>query len=119
MSALLLRPKKEHKHRKYWNVYHRTFGWAVIVLSAINIFRGFDALNPEKKWRHAYIGVLIALGINFLLLEGCTWFIVLRRRKRSQGAEKVGYGYSSGNGYGSGATNGTNNGYGGRTQDNL
>lgn len=121
MFALLLRPKKEHKHRKYWNVYHHLVGYAVIILGAVNIFKGFDALKPEKKWKHAYIGILIALGINFLWLEACTWFIVLRRR-RSQSAEKVSYGYGNGNGngFGTGGTNGGSaNGYGGRPHHNA
>ncbi|GER52869.1 auxin-responsive family protein [Striga asiatica] len=40
VTALLLRPKKEHKHRIYWNLYHHTIGYSVIILSIINIFKG-------------------------------------------------------------------------------
>ncbi|KAK4803052.1 hypothetical protein SAY86_001255 [Trapa natans] len=104
VTALLIRPKKEHKYRKYWNAYHRAVGYAVIVLGIVNIFRGLDALNPLNKWRLAYIGVLMVLGISFLCLEVCTWLIVLRRWRSerpspSQAAEdKVvrGYGYGAG-----------------------
>ncbi|PKI74014.1 hypothetical protein CRG98_005631 [Punica granatum] len=117
--ALLLRPKKEHKYRNYWNVYHHAVGYAVIILAVVNIFKGFDALNPEKKWKNAYIGVLIALGINFLWLEAYTWYIVLKRKRSQSNAEKASYGYGNGNGIGIGTTNGSNNGYGGRPHHDV
>lgn len=113
-----MRPKKDHKYRKYWNVYHHAVGYSVIILSIVNIFEGFDALDPEKKWKRAYIGVLIALGANFLWLEAYTWFIVLTRGKKSSqdGTEKAGYRFGNGNGQGIGANNGGNGvGYGGGT----
>lgn len=104
--ALLLRPKKDHKFRFYWNVYHHSIGYAVIILSIINIFKGFDILNPDKKWKHAYIGVIAALGCVAVALEGFTWYVVLKRR-RSQGGSKVPHGMNGSNGY-------NHNGYGAR-----
>ncbi|XP_010450413.1 PREDICTED: cytochrome b561 and DOMON domain-containing protein At5g35735 [Camelina sativa] len=80
--ALLLRPKPDHKYRTYWNVYHHTVGYTTIVLSIVNIFKGFDILDPADKWRWAYIGILIFLGACVLILEPLTWFIVLRRKNR-------------------------------------
>ncbi|XWS36613.1 hypothetical protein CRYUN_Cryun20dG0099900 [Craigia yunnanensis] len=49
--ALFLRPKKEHKYRVYWNIYH-----------------------------HTYMIVIIALGGISLLLEAITWVVVLKRK---------------------------------------
>ncbi|KAL0362012.1 UNVERIFIED_CONTAM: cytochrome and DOMON domain-containing protein [Sesamum calycinum] len=46
--------------------------------------RGFDILDPEKKWKQAYIGVLIFLGVNAVLLEAFTWFVVLKRKRGSE-----------------------------------
>uniref|UniRef100_A0A1J3DA86 Cytochrome b561 and DOMON domain-containing protein n=1 Tax=Noccaea caerulescens TaxID=107243 RepID=A0A1J3DA86_NOCCA len=80
--ALLLRPKPDHKYRIYWNVYHHSVGYTTIILSIINIFKGFDILDPAEKWRWAYIGILIFLGACVLILEPLTWFIVLRRKSR-------------------------------------
>ncbi|ESQ33223.1 hypothetical protein EUTSA_v10004354mg [Eutrema salsugineum] len=80
--ALLLRPKPDHKYRFYWNVYHHTVGYTTIILSIINIFKGFDILDPADKWRWAYIGILIFLGACVVILEPLTWFIVLRRKRR-------------------------------------
>ncbi|XWS47339.1 hypothetical protein CRYUN_Cryun14cG0143900 [Craigia yunnanensis] len=79
--ALLLRPKKDHKYRLYWNIYHHSIGYSVIILSIINIFEGFDILQPEDHWERIYIGILIFLGIIATLLEAFTWYIVLMRRK--------------------------------------
>lgn len=81
MFALLLRPKKEHKYRVYWNVYHHSVGYLVIILSIINVFKGFDILNPDKKWKNAYISVIMVLAISAVLLEAFTWFLVLKRKK--------------------------------------
>lgn len=79
--ALLLRPKKEHKYRVYWNVYHHSVGYLVINISIINVFKGFDILNPDKKWKNAYISVIMVLAISAVLLEAFTWFLVLKRKK--------------------------------------
>lgn len=73
----------------------------MIILSVINIFKGFDILEPEKKWKHAYIGVIVALASTAVLLEAYTWFLVIRR-KRSESGRKLPYG-GDGNGvYGHG-----------------
>ncbi|GLJ53609.1 hypothetical protein SUGI_1143620 [Cryptomeria japonica] len=81
--ALLLRPKKDHKFRVYWNVYHHSIGYSVIVLSIFNIFKGFDILVPEQKWKDAYIGVIIALGAIAVMLEIVTWIIYFQRKSRN------------------------------------
>ncbi|XP_042520865.1 cytochrome b561 and DOMON domain-containing protein At5g47530-like [Macadamia integrifolia] len=100
--ALLLRPSKDHKYRLYWNIYHWSIGYSVIILSIINIFKGFDILDPEKKWKKAYIGIIICLGIIALMLEAITWFIVLKRR-RSISTEKSHSGVNGVHGNGDGA----------------
>lgn len=79
--ALLVRPQKDHKYRLYWNIYHHTTGYMVILLSIINIFKGFDILNPEKKWQRGYVAVIVILSISAAILEGFTWCIVLKRKK--------------------------------------
>ncbi|KAL8026889.1 hypothetical protein ABFX02_14G059100 [Erythranthe guttata] len=79
--ALLLRPKKDHKYRLYWNVYHHGVGYSVLILSIINVFKGFDILKPEPKWENAYIIVIGIVGGITVLLEAITWTVVVRRRK--------------------------------------
>ncbi|KAI4384933.1 hypothetical protein MLD38_003017 [Melastoma candidum] len=96
--ALLLRPKKDHKYRTYWNMYHYAVGYTVIILSIVNVFKGLELLNPDGKWKTAYIGILIFMGAIMGVLEASTWYIVLKRRK----SEKEG-GYPGGDvGYGNG-----------------
>ncbi|GKB07867.1 cytochrome b561 and DOMON domain-containing protein-like protein [Tanacetum coccineum] len=82
--ALLLRPKPDNKYRFYWNIYHHGLGYSVIILSIINVYEGLDILDPEKKWKHTYTGILIALGVITVLLEALTWFIVLKRKKEDK-----------------------------------
>lgn len=109
VSALLLRPKKEHKYRFYWNIYHHIIGYSVIVLSITNIFKGFDILNPEEKWKRAYIGILIGLAAVAAILEVYTWYIVLKRKK-SRDNHKMPNEVHGTNGY---------NGHGARAQSRV
>lgn len=99
--AVLLRPKKDHKYRFYWNIYHHSFGYAILVLSIVNIFKGFNILSPEKKWERAYIGILVGLACAAVILEVYTWFVVVKRKKTAAHAQKANgtNGYS---GYGAG-----------------
>lgn len=96
--ALLLRPDKKNKYRFYWNIYHHSVGYSVIVLAAINIFKGLDILKPAGGWKTTYIVILATLGGIALCLEAITWVIVLRRRKRD--ADKSHPGTNGANGAG-------------------
>lgn len=89
--ALFLRPSKDHKYRFYWNIYHYSFGYAIIILAIVNIFRGFDILNPEEKWKLAYIILIIALAVIALLLEAITWSVVLKRNRKNSNKTYDGY----------------------------
>ncbi|KAL6990664.1 hypothetical protein U1Q18_008783 [Sarracenia purpurea var. burkii] len=109
--ALLLRPKKDHKYRLYWNIYHHSVGYTVIILAIINIFKGFNILSPNKKWEKAYIGTIVVLAVIAALLEVYTWIIVVRKKK-SSGAEKLPQDFDAG------SRNGVN-GYGARTQHGV
>uniref|UniRef100_A0A0E0LX15 Cytochrome b561 and DOMON domain-containing protein n=1 Tax=Oryza punctata TaxID=4537 RepID=A0A0E0LX15_ORYPU len=79
--ALFLRPKKDHKYRVYWNAYHHSVGYTIIILGIINIFKGMSILNVEQKWKTGYIIAISILGGIAVILEAVTWSIVLKRRK--------------------------------------
>ncbi|KAF2292374.1 hypothetical protein GH714_021467 [Hevea brasiliensis] len=96
--ALLLRPKPDHKYRLYWNIYHHSIGYATIALSIVNIYEGFDILDPEKKWKKIYTGIIIFLGAVAALLEVFTWIIVIRRKKTAS-FDKHANGTNGTNGY--------------------
>lgn len=101
MTALLLRPKKDHKIRKAWNFYHYALGVTILVLGILNIFYGFDILSPPKKWRRAYVGVLIALAVLTVCLELLSWIHTYMRKgsqDKIEGAH-VGGVHGVGNGF--------------------
>ncbi|KAF2284569.1 hypothetical protein GH714_027154 [Hevea brasiliensis] len=81
--ALFLRPKKDHKYRFYWNIYHHGVGYAILILGILNVFKGLDILHPEQKWKSTYVVVIAVLGGIALLLEIITWIAVLRRSNKS------------------------------------
>ncbi|KAE8075552.1 hypothetical protein FH972_014257 [Carpinus fangiana] len=45
--------------------------------------QGLDILDPEKKWKRIYSGILIFIGAVAALLEAITWFIVIKRKQTS------------------------------------
>lgn len=83
-----MRPKKEHKIRFYWNIYHHGTGYAVVVLGILNVFKGLQILSPASKWRSAYIIIISILGVIALVLEVLTWIVVLKRKRKSVKATK-------------------------------
>ncbi|KAM0913745.1 hypothetical protein ACQ4PT_011972 [Festuca glaucescens] len=79
--ALFLRPKPDHKFRPYWNAYHHSVGYTIIILGIVNIFKGMTILGVEQKWKTGYIIAISILGGVAVALEAITWSIVLKRRK--------------------------------------
>ncbi|KAL2614063.1 hypothetical protein R1flu_025755 [Riccia fluitans] len=69
MTALLLRPKKDAKVRRYWNFYHHWAGRAALVLAAVNVFLGIEAAKGGKKWNGSYGLILIIELIVIIVLE--------------------------------------------------
>ncbi|GJM98365.1 hypothetical protein PR202_ga15368 [Eleusine coracana subsp. coracana] len=82
--ALFVRPGKTHKCRAYWNAYHHSLGYAVVVLGVVNVFKGMAILRVEQRWRTAYIVALFVLGAVALVLEVVTWGVVVRRRRMAE-----------------------------------
>lgn len=80
MFAMLLRPRKDHKFRFVWNIYHHGVGYSILILGIINVFKGLSILNPKHTYKTAYIAVIGTLGGITLLLEVVTWVIVLKRK---------------------------------------
>jgi hypothetical protein len=79
--ALFVRPKPDHKFRPYWNAYHHSVGYTIIILGIVNIFKGMTILGVEQKWKTGYIIAISILGGVAVALEAITWSIVLKRRK--------------------------------------
>ncbi|XP_009144614.1 cytochrome b561 and DOMON domain-containing protein At4g17280 [Brassica rapa] len=94
--AMFLRPKPEHKHRLYWNIYHHSIGYTLIILGVVNVFKGLEILSPKKQWKNAYTGIIVALAIVATLLEAFTWYVVIKRRKLEESAKSAPHGASNG-----------------------
>ncbi|CAN6978385.1 unnamed protein product [Brassica rapa subsp. trilocularis] len=67
--ALKARPGKDHKYRTYWNWYHHTMGYVVVVLSVYNIYKGFVILQPGSGWKIAYTAIICAIGAFAIVME--------------------------------------------------
>ncbi|EOA14910.1 hypothetical protein CARUB_v10028240mg [Capsella rubella] len=67
--ALKARPDKDHKYRKYWNWYHHTMGYIVIILSVYNIYKGLAILQPGSSWKIAYSSIIGVIGLFAAVME--------------------------------------------------
>ncbi len=86
--AIILRPKKDHKVRKIWNVYHHAVGYSTIILIIINIFEGIEILSPGNGWQTAYISVIVVLGSSSIGLEILTWGLWLKHHHHHEPGSK-------------------------------
>ncbi|OVA04052.1 Cytochrome b561 [Macleaya cordata] len=80
--ALFFRPTKVDEYRGYWNIYHHLLGYTLIILIAVNIFKGINILRPDKIWKRTYVGVLGTLALTALILEVFTWTKFMQNCKR-------------------------------------
>ncbi|KAI8567305.1 hypothetical protein RHMOL_Rhmol02G0110900 [Rhododendron molle] len=69
ISALFMRPAKDHKHRHIWNWFHHLTGYFVLVLSLVNIWVGFTILKLAKGWMIGYGSISGAIVLTSLILE--------------------------------------------------
>jgi len=88
--ALCLRPKKDHKYRIFWNIFHYIVGYATIALAIWNVLKGFDILNAHSVWKKSYLGIIISLGIIAVILEVITWIWICHKKKTSNSQDHVG-----------------------------
>ncbi|CAE6076738.1 unnamed protein product [Arabidopsis arenosa] len=77
--ALKARLDKNHKYRKYWNWYHHTVGYIVIVLSIYNIYKGLSILQPGSGWKIAYTTIICCIAAFAIVME------ILQFKKRCAG----------------------------------
>ncbi|GFP98727.1 cytochrome b561 and DOMON domain-containing protein at3g07570 [Phtheirospermum japonicum] len=67
--AVLARPDKTSKVRKYWNWYHFGVGRALIFLAAINVFYGIHLGNAGSSWNAGFAVILVIFFLISLVLE--------------------------------------------------
>ncbi|XP_058199786.1 cytochrome b561 and DOMON domain-containing protein At3g07570-like [Rhododendron vialii] len=73
MMAVLARPDKASKHRKYWNWYHHNAGRLLILFAVGNVFYGIHLGLAGRGWDVGYGIVLVGLFIIAVVLEIRMW----------------------------------------------
>ncbi|KAF7120086.1 hypothetical protein RHSIM_Rhsim13G0055900 [Rhododendron simsii] len=73
MMAVLARPDKASKLRKYWNWYHHNVGRLLILFAVANVFYGIHLGLPGRGWDVGYGIVLVGLFIIAVVLEIRMW----------------------------------------------
>ncbi|KAJ4896178.1 Cytochrome b561 and DOMON domain-containing protein [Raphanus sativus] len=93
--ALKARPGKDHKYRTYWNWYHHTVGYVVVVLSVYNIYKGFVILQPGSGWKIAYTAIICAIGAFAIVMEMLQfkkrWGGLFEKKPEDQEANQSGF----------------------------
>ncbi|PON41886.1 Cytochrome b561 and DOMON domain-containing protein [Trema orientale] len=73
VMALLARPDKASKIRKYWNWYHYSVGRILLVFAIANVFYGIHLGGEGKGWTAGYAVVLGVLFVASALGEYKLW----------------------------------------------
>ncbi|KAE8038077.1 hypothetical protein FH972_010621 [Carpinus fangiana] len=73
VMAILARPNKMSKFRKYWNWYHQNVGRILIIFTIANIFYGIHLGENGHGWSAGYGVVLGILFIISVVLEIRIW----------------------------------------------
>ncbi|CAL2279988.1 unnamed protein product [Prunus armeniaca] len=74
VMAILVRPEKESKTRKYWNWYHQGVGRILIIFAIANVFYGIHLGEKGKAWNAGYGAVLAILVVTAIIFELRLWF---------------------------------------------
>ncbi|KAL8137165.1 hypothetical protein V2J09_003166 [Rumex salicifolius] len=69
VTAILARPTKDSKARKYWNWYHHYTGRVLIILAVANSFYGLTLGHEDVSWILSYGLILFFLVIAALSFE--------------------------------------------------
>lgn len=86
--AVVLRPKKDAKVRKYWNWYHHWVGRLALFLAVVNIFVGLHMSDAEHGFKVGYISILsIEIGA-FVILEFLLWLRWYKKRTSHPAAQE-------------------------------
>ncbi|CAJ1950337.1 unnamed protein product [Sphenostylis stenocarpa] len=81
--AIIIRPGRESKIRKYWNWYHHNVGRILIIFAILNTFYGLHLGGEGSKWFLAY-GVIIAVLVIVVVFLEIRMRIIARREARSK-----------------------------------
>jgi len=76
--AVLWRPKKEAKIRRYWNWYHSWVGRLALFLAAINVLVGIHVAHEKRSVTAGYVVIAAIEIITFLVMESLYW---IKQRK--------------------------------------
>ncbi|MCE3214679.1 hypothetical protein HAX54_053035 [Datura stramonium] len=67
--AFFIRPDKDSKYRKYWNLYHSSVGRTALFFGAVNIVLGLHYADEGQGWKISYGFVLGSTMLACIILE--------------------------------------------------
>ncbi|KDP45178.1 hypothetical protein JCGZ_15043 [Jatropha curcas] len=73
LMAILARPDKSSKVRKYWNWYHHSVGRLLMVFAIANVFYGIHLGEAGTSWNAGYGIALAILFLISVILEFRVW----------------------------------------------
>ncbi|KAK4340554.1 hypothetical protein RND71_039055 [Anisodus tanguticus] len=84
---ICLQPDEENVYRKYWVIYHNFFGYALIILTIVNIFQGIEKEEPSNRWKWSYAVLVGVMGLTALVLELLPCFSMIKNKLSVSGIE--------------------------------
>ncbi|KAK4733248.1 hypothetical protein R3W88_007509 [Solanum pinnatisectum] len=78
--AICLQPDEENVYRKYWVIYHNILGYALLILTIVNIFQGIEKEESSHRWKWSYVVIVSVLGLIALVFELLPRFNMIKNK---------------------------------------
>jgi len=78
--AFFLRPNRDSKFRKMWNLYHSWFGRMALFFAALNIVLGMQAAGATNAWKTSYGFLVGFIIVAVIVLEILAYLKRLEKR---------------------------------------
>eukprot|EP00271_Cylindrocystis_brebissonii_P006251 TRINITY_DN18961_c0_g1_i1.p1 TRINITY_DN18961_c0_g1~~TRINITY_DN18961_c0_g1_i1.p1 ORF type:complete len:566 (+),score=45.76 TRINITY_DN18961_c0_g1_i1:613-2310(+) len=89
--AIVWRPLLDAPLRPLWNLYHGGVGYVLLILSLVNVYKGFSLLEgePLEFGENLYNVAIICVGSTAACLEVLLWMRWFRMRHLAQDKERI------------------------------
>ncbi|MED6196732.1 hypothetical protein PIB30_050087 [Stylosanthes scabra] len=81
-------PKKDHKYRIFWNMFHYVIGYGTIGLGIWNVFKGIDIME-ERRWKSLYVGMVIGFALFAFVCELVTWILLCLKKVNNHDEDQL------------------------------
>lgn len=61
-------------------IYHNILGYALLILTIVDIFQGIDKVEEHHRWKWSYVVLVSVMGLIALVLELIPCFNIIKTK---------------------------------------